>query len=152
MTNTNETEASVEQKTGDVVAVADNLYRGKMLVLSLVLIIYCGGFFLYDGFIGWPNRNRTLDKLDKQRDAVIDPAEKSRLTKEMEKLGSRKTDLDIVLQKVIGFASVPLGAWVLFNSLRKSRGEIRMSGQTIFLPGRSPIRFDAITTVDQRRW
>src|SRR3954471_17365934 len=123
MTDTMQTD-SVQPTGADIVATADNWYRGKMLVTSLVLIVYCGGFFLYDGFIGWPKRNQNIDRLDKERDAATDPAAKAKLTSDMEKLGSRKSSMDMTFQKVIGSISIPLGIWVLVRSLRKSRGEI----------------------------
>src|SRR3954449_8735656 len=152
MTNTNETQAASTEQNRDIVATADNWDRGKKIVISLVLIIYCGGFFLYDGFIGWPARNQKLDQLDKQRDVTHDSAEKARLTSEMEKLGAHKSSLDILLQKVIGFISLPAGVWYLVNTFRKSRGEIRMSGSPRSVPGPPPIPLESITAVDNRRW
>lgn len=152
MTNTNETEAASTEPNRDIVATADNWDRGKKTVISLVLIIYCGGFFLYDGFIGWPARNQKLDQLDKQRDVTRDSAEKVRLTSEMEKIGAHKSSLDILLQKVIGFIALPAGVWYLINTFRKSRGEIRMSGSTVYVPGHPPIPLESITAVDNRRW
>ena len=152
MTNTNETDAPSTEQTRDIVATADNWDRGKKVVIALVLIVYCGGFFLYDGFIGWPDRNQKLDQLDKQRDRTTDSAEKVRLTSEMEKLGGHKSSLDILLQKVIGFIALPAGVWYLINTFRKSRGEIRISGSTVYVPGHPPIPLESITAVDNRRW
>ena len=149
MTESTETKT---EPTGDIVARGDTWYRGKMFIMTLALLAYCGGYFLYDGFVGYPQNNRKIDELNVKIDATKDEAEKKRLTDEKFKLGNRKSDADILLQKGIGFVSIPLGLWVGFNSYRKSRGEIRLSGETIHVPGHPPITFDAITSIDQRLW
>ena len=151
MTETNETEKQTAP-SGDIVAKGDWWDRGKMLIMGLALIIYCGGFFLYDGFIGWPNRNQHIVDLEKQRDAAKTEAERDQISIELQKTGSHKSDADILLQKIIGFISIPVGLYVLINSIRKSRGEIRLSGETLHVPGRPPITLDCITSVDQRLW
>jgi hypothetical protein len=152
MTETNSPAQSVEHPTGDIAATADNWYRGKMLILALALIVYCGGFFLYDGFVGWPARNQNISKVEKQIDATSDRTEKDRLTQERFKLGDPKSSADILLQKIIGFIALPVGFYVLIGSLRKSRGEIRLTGQTLHVPGHPPVPFEAITSMDERLW
>jgi hypothetical protein len=151
MTETNETEKQAAP-SGDIVATGDWWYRGKMLIMGLALIIYCGGFFLYDGFVGWPNRNAHIAELEKQRDATKTEAERDQISVEIQKTGAHKSDFDIMLQRVIGFVAIPLGLFVLINSIRKSRGEIRLSGETLHVPGHPPITLDSITEIDQRLW
>ena len=151
MTQTNPP-AETLPNSGDLVARGDNWYRGKMLILSLALILYCGGFFLYDGFVGYPKQNRQIDDLNRQVDATTNPQELARLNDQRAKLGDKKNDAAIMLQKVIGFAALPVGFFVLINSLRKSRGEIRLTGQTLHVPGHPPVPFEAITSIDERLW
>ena len=151
MTEINETEKQASPSS-DIVARGDWWYRGKMLIMSLALIIYCGGFFLYDGFIGWPNRNAHIVELEQQRRDAKTETERDQISIQIQNAPGHKSDADILLQKVIGFVSIPLGLYVLINSLRKSRGEIRLAGETLHVPGHPPITLDCITAVDQRLW
>jgi hypothetical protein len=149
---TQSSESINSSSSADIVARGDNWYRGKMSIMALALIIYCGGFFLYDGFIGYPRLNRNIDDLDRQVDLTKDPKKIARLNEEKFKLGNKKNDAAILLQKVIGFVSIPLGLYVLMNALRSSRGKIRLSGQTLQVPGHPPVTFESITSIDQRLW
>ena len=79
-------------------------------------------------------------------------AENAKIAEELQKTGSHKSDADILLQKIIGFVSIPLGLYVLINSMRKSRGQIRLAGETLYVPGHPPITLDCITEIDQRLW
>jgi hypothetical protein len=152
MTSTTESPAPASTPAGEIVARPDNWYRVKWIAMSLGIILYCGGRFLQDGFINYPRNNQRIAEVEKQRDLTKDPAEKTRLDKERDALGAIKTDYDLNLQKFIGFVSLPLGLWLLINTLKKTRGQIRLSGQTVDAPGHPPVPFESITSIDNRLW
>jgi hypothetical protein len=137
---------------GEIVAGPDNWYRIKWIAMSLGIIIYCGGFFLYDGFIRYPQNNAKIAEVEKQIETEKDKDKLVELHKRREPLGAIKTNYDLNIQKAIGFISLPLGLWLLMNTLKKTRGQIRLSGQTVHVPGHPAVPFEAITSIDNRIW
>lgn len=118
--------------TGDVVARAARYYRMTRYLMFVILLGY-GAWSLYDGFVSWP----------KQEAEFVQSQGKS---------GVHRSDMDILFNRVLGIALPPLGVLMLVSILYKSRGEIRLSGNTLTAPGHPAVPFDAITALDKRLW
>jgi hypothetical protein len=142
------------EPAGPVVARAGQYYR-NMRYLMFVLFVGFGAWFAYDGWVGWPKMNEQIRALSRQRDAlpVGDPGIKP-LNDQLAKLnnGKEKTGWDIGLQKFLAIALPALGMFVLGRALYRSRGEVRLDGQTLYAPGHPPVPFDNITEIDRRLW
>jgi len=117
--------------TGDVVARAGSYYRWTRYIMVLVLIGY-GLWSIRDGFFRYPRENAEAKAQGKE----VLPHQ----------------GLDIPFNRTFGVILPPLGLAYLIYILRKSRGEYRLSGQTLHAPGHSPIPFDSITALDERLW
>jgi hypothetical protein len=143
-----------EQATGPIVATAGRYYR-NMRYLMFVLFLGFGAWFGYDGWIGWPKMNDQIRKLTAERQALppSDPRSKQ-LFDELQKLnnGELRNDWSIFLQKFLCVTLPLLGTFVLIRALYRSRGEVRLEGQTLSVPGHPPIPFENITEVDRRLW
>jgi hypothetical protein len=106
-------------------------YRVKWLLMGVIMIA-AGAWFLYDGFVKWPEQNRVAQE-------------------------KGYTELphggyDIPLQRTIGFALPPLGVFAMCWCLYHSRGQYRLAGDTLYVPGHPPVPLDAIQTIDKTKW
>jgi hypothetical protein len=117
-------------KPGDIVA-RGALYFRMTRIGMLVLLAGIGAWFFYDGFYHWP--------------AEVAPYKEA-------KLKPPHTDLDIFLNQMLGILLPPAGVAALALGLWQSRGEIRLSGNTLSVPGHEPIALDTIETIDKSRW
>jgi len=116
----------------DITARAGTYYRrARYLIVAACILL--GAYFMYDGFVGYPNQNANAFKLD--------PNAKQ-----------PQSDLDIVIQKVLGIVLPIVGVAYLVWTLRNSRGEVRLSGSVLHAPGHPPIPIDAITQIDKQKW
>jgi hypothetical protein len=132
MTNTNETDTQAPAtSTGPVVAKAATYYRMTRYIMVAVLFVY-GLWSIRDGFIVYPRENEEARKAGK--DVMPHAA------------------LDIPFNRFFGVILPPLSIVMLVMCLRKSRGTIELSGDTLTAPGHPPVPLDAITAVDQRLW
>lgn len=130
--------ANSQPAAGDIVARGDSWFRMKWVGMGL-LFLAGAGWFLYDGFVGWPKENEAIIAKAKAEDRPI--PEKS-----------LHSDTDVALQKVIGFCIVPLSLLIVLRGFRGTRGEYRLSGDTLHVPGHPPVPLDAIRAIDQSKW
>ncbi len=132
-----ETAQVAPAETGDIVAKADRRYRGKWCFIGLAFL---GGaiWFLRDGYVGYEAEN---EKARQQAVAAGKPVP--------ERLHS---DTDIRLQRIIGFGLLPLGFLMLFKAFYSGRGEYRLSGGVLHVPGHPPVPLDSIRSIDQSNW
>ena len=149
-----QTQVAPEGPGGDVVARAGRYYRNTRYVMC-ALLIGAGLWFAYDGWIGWPEHNRKLAEVKRRIDDAERAGDKDAAAAARTELGGmskEKSSSDILLQKVLAFSLPPVGiallAWALYNS----RGEYRLAGSTLSVPGHPPITFDQITRIDKRLW
>jgi hypothetical protein len=116
---------------GDLVARAGRYYRNTRYLLALGVLIY-GIWNIHDGFFTWPNENEV--NFQQGFDKPL------------------HSDMDILFNRVLGLGLVPgsilLLAWALYNS----RGEIRLSGQTLSVPGHPPVSLTGIESIDKSKW
>lgn len=114
-----------------IVARAGRYYRNARYLMVL-LCLGLSGWFAYDGWIGWPRENA----------AAIQRGE--------EKLP--RSDFDILLQRILAGALPFAGLGILIRALHHSRGEYRLDGHTLHVPGHPPVPLDAITSIDKTKW
>jgi hypothetical protein len=151
---TSDVPVSNETGGGDIVARAGQDYRYRRYILC-ALLIGVGVWFGYDGYVGWPEHNRQLADVKRQIEEAERGGDKDAAAIARTKLGSMSkehSDNDIRLQKLLAFALPPLGiallAWALYNS----RGEYRLSGTTLSVPGHPAVSIDQIQRIDKRLW
>lgn len=126
--------------SGPVIARAGRYYRNARYIM-VTLIIGFGVYFLYDGFVGYPKKN------DAER------AKPENINEKGEFIGKLPySNWDVGLQKALGFALPPLGLAYLAFFMHRSRGEYRMEGQTVSIPGHPPFLLDEVTKLDKKLW
>jgi hypothetical protein len=143
-----------EQSAAAVVVAGPGSYYRNTRYLMTVILIGMGLWFGYDGFVGWPKSNEMRAKLEseaKSADARGDRAQAERLIQEAGKYKAH-TPTDIRFQKVLCFILPPVAIVLLIRSLRQSRGEYRLEGTTLHVPGHPAVPFENITEIDKRLW
>jgi len=139
----------------EIVAGPDAGYRWKHLLMA-VLVIAGGLWFAYDGWVRWPAENTRADKVQKDKDAaeqerVVDKEKVEKLSRELSEL-KRHTELDLLFQKVLAFTLPTFGLiWGIWT-LKDTRGQYRMAGNTLTAPGHPPITYENIRRIDKRKW
>ena len=140
---------------GPVVARPSNDYRVRRYLMC-ALLFGAGLYFLYDGYVGWPAKNARIAEVQAAQEAAAarsDSAEEVRLGQELKALGDPKSDLSILIQKLLGFGLPPLALAYLVYTLRASRGEYRLDEDDVLhVPGHPPVPLSAVTGVDRGRW
>ena len=129
MTTTSSEQSS--QPGGEIVARAGSYYRNTRYVIAAV-VFFMGIWFIRDGYFKWPKENQEVRAAGK----TIVP----------------HSDSDIRLQRILGIVLPPLSVLLLARWLYISRGEYRLSGQTLYVPGHPPVPFEMITAIDKRQW
>src|SRR5688572_2258192 len=109
------TEANVSE---EIVAKAGKYYRNTRYLMA-IMFIGMGFWFAYDGFIHWP-------RLKAEAEAKLARGEKTE---------KPKTNMDILIQRMLGVSLPPLGVALLAWTLYNSRGAYRLSGSTLHVPG-----------------
>ena len=134
--------ASIEASTpadvpGEIVARAGRYYRWTRYLISIGLLIGYGSLFIRDGFFTWP---RELER-----------------AKQLEEIGSHAevkphSETDVMINRALGLTMPPLGMALLVWTLYNSRGQYRLSGHTLYVPGHPPVPLDAIIKIDKTLW
>ncbi len=120
----------------DIVAKAGTYYRNARYIIC-ALALGLGLYFAYDGWIGYPNEQAKFDRMtDKEQSVAYRP----------------HTATDIRIQKRLSVGLIPLAFIALAFFLYRSRGEYRLSGTTLYVPGHPPVPFDAIVGIDKSNW
>ena len=130
--------ASSPPPDGDLVARPDRTYRIKWVAVGLLMLGW-GWWSLYDGFVAWERENER---------AIQEAREQGRPIPE--KLPHDQ--LGIQLNRLIGIALQPVGAFLIFWALHSSRGVYRLEGATLHVPGHPPVPLDAIREIDKSKW
>src|SRR4051794_20313696 len=127
------TASSTEQSAipqGPIVAYYGRYYRNTrylMFVLFMVFGIWC----MYDGIYKWPRQNAEASA--RGQNPPHGP-------------------YDVPLQKALAIILPPLSLFVLLRALHNSRGEIRLDGDTLSIPGHPPVPLSAIRKIDKGLW
>jgi hypothetical protein len=151
MTAVPEPSASKPVSTGDIIARPASYYRNTRYLMT-IMFIAMGAWFGYDGFVRYPAENARIEQLER----IMDTADKKspeydRATTERQKL-KLHTDTDLLLQRALAFLLPPAGLAILFWAHYNSRGVLRLSGQTLHVPGHPPVPFSTIRSVDKGLW
>ncbi len=136
-----------------VVAGPGQYYRNTRYLMTLILV-GMGLWFGYDGFKHWPEENRKYAALETLK---IEARRRGDLVHEQQFIQQQTaykthSDTDILLQKILCFVLPPLGFVVLLRALHNSRGEYRLDGQILNVPGHPPVPFEYITELDRHLW
>jgi hypothetical protein len=135
----------------DIVAKASREYRIKRL-LMVVLLVGWGGWSLYDGYVKYPRDNAKIADIKKQiQQKPKDDPEVTKLETQLRQL-KEYTNTDIFLNRLLGWTLPPIGLLMLLFALHNSRGEYRLRGETLSVPGHPPVPFNAIDSVDRSKW
>ncbi|HRK31945.1 MAG TPA: hypothetical protein PLD59_12775 [Tepidisphaeraceae bacterium] len=139
--------------TGDIVARAARYYR-MTRYLIIAMLLGWGGWSIWDGFFKWPADSAKYDLINSDMIAAEKAGNQARKNELAEELKNYKkhTDLDIFLNKLFGVAFPPLALFMLWWTLHNSRGEIRLSGDTLTVPGHPPVTLDQLTELDRKLW
>lgn len=154
MTQTNQASATPAERGEPIVARYGSYYR-NMRYIMVTLVVAFGAWFGYDGFVGYPEHNRKYDEIfSRQEEAQRrqDNETAARLADELRKHGARKTPTDIALQKWLSFLLPPIGLAYLAFVLHRSRGEYRLEGTRLFLPGGRQLDLAQVKSVDNALW
>jgi len=149
-----ETSASTQPKplpAQPIVAKAGSYYR-NMRYLICALCVFMGAWFLYDGMVGYPAKNKKVDDVAAKRDAATDPTEIATYSAELTKLGEKHPEGDLKNQKIIGSILPFVGFALLGYWLYKSRGEYRLENDVLTVPGHPPIPINAVQAIDTSSW
>lgn len=137
-----------------IIAGPGTYYRNTRYIMLLVLV-GMGIWFGYDGFVGWPRLNEQIKAVQAQHEEASRRNDNRRaavLLEQLKKMGNLHTDWDIGLQKFLAFTLPPLGIILLLRALHNSRGEYRLDGTTLYVPGHPPVPFENITEIDRHLW
>lgn len=148
-----------------MVARAGTYYRNARYIMFTIIVLM-GVWFLYDGFVKYPEENRQYDtvsvkiteleaqsrELEKQGRAFDNQAELDRLVFKRKQEMKQHPEFSIRVQKILGFALPPIGIGLLIYWLRKSRGEISITNRVLNAPGNPPVPIETIDELDKELW
>jgi hypothetical protein len=128
--------AAADPASGDVVARADFQYRWRSWAFAILMLIV-GGWSLNDGFVVYPRDNAAWERMAGSVDRPPKPPH--------DQAGVIFNQFAGVLCTVV---SIPFLIW----RERRSRGEYRLSGNRLSVPGHEPVTLDQIRGLDLLRW
>ena len=73
------------------------------------------------------------------------------LAKELSSL-KKHTETDLLIQKLLAFTLPAFGIFWGVWTMRETKGQYRMSGDTFYFPDHPPITYDNIRRIDKRKW
>ena len=146
--------AATGDGSADIVARGSFDYRGRRY-LMVVLLVAMGVWFAYDGFKGWPAENAKIQSLS----AELDKANHAGLKEKVRELDANPlahkpphSSKDLFFQKMLAVVLPALAGFTLIWALYNSRGEYRLSGKKLSVPGHPNVLLDSIVTVDKQNW
>jgi hypothetical protein len=148
------------QNDGDIVAGPGAYHRYARFAIALLFLVY-GIWSIRDGFFEYPRANAAavqaeVDRIRAAREEMgqtLSAEEEARIRAETpQPHGPPDNDLDIPFNQALGIILPPLAVLVVIRTLYRSRGQYRLSGQTLSIPGHPPIPLDAIRRIDKRLW
>ena len=150
----------------EVVAHISREWRRRMLFMFF-MIFGIAAWFLYDGYILWPDEAQRHTEYLEIKDALIEAGdavdEKStsvrlaweRHARELDyrrNIPKERTEGDIREQRVIGLimmvGALLNGAWVAWNHTRQVRAE----GEIVIGASGERVEIDAIIAIDRKKW
>jgi len=158
-------QASMSSQSPDVsdvvVARAGRYYRFTHLLMG-VLLLAAGAWFGYDGWFGWPRENIKRDgiqhKIDDLNTLLIKDHANEDIQKQLAELTvardklTKHKGLDIPIQRLLSETLPIAGILMLIWTMYNSRGIYRLEGNTLSVPGHSPIDLSQVMSVDRTKW
>ena|SRR5688572_7056058 len=121
----------------EIIARPSRSYRLKWCVMGLVLIGY-GAWSLYDGFVRYPEANaHALRPKDQGGLGLTVPPHPG---------------LDIPFNQWIGMILPVVGLFAAGWALYNSRGQYRLAGSSLYVPGHPEVPLDSIRAIDKTKW
>ena len=115
-----------------IIAPPARAYRIRFIVMFIVFVAM-GGWFGYDGIVGYPQANADFLVTHKGENAP-------------------HSDMDLLFQKALMVILPIAGVGLLVWCLRRSRGVYRLEGTTLHVPGHPPVELSSITTINKKNW
>ena len=150
----------------EVVARISKEWRRRMLVMFF-MIFGIAAWFLYDGYILWPNEAQRHSEYLEIKDSLIEAGEAvdtkstsvrlawERHAREMDyksNIPKERTDGKIKEQRVIGWlimaTALLYGAWIVWNHTR----QVRANGEIVISASGERVVIDSIIAIDRKKW
>ena len=150
----------------ELVARISTEWRRRMLFM-LFMIFGIAAWFLYDGYILWPDEAQRHDEYLEIKDMLIDAGDAvdgkstsvrlawERHAREMDyrrNIPKERTDGDIKEQRVIGWimmvGALLYGVWIAWNHTR----QVRVEGEIVIGASGQRVELDSITAIDRKKW
>jgi hypothetical protein len=121
-----------------IIARAAGYYRLTRYIM-VVAVVVCGLWFARDGYVKWPRENQEYREARSHHLDSVSPE-------------LRHSEMDIQIQKALGWGLPPLALLILAWSLYRSRGAYRLDERGLSVPGQPLIEPDRIAALDMSRW
>ena len=150
----------------EVVARISKEWRRRMLVMFF-MIFGIAAWFLYDGYILWPNEAQRHSEYLEIKDSLIEAGEAvdtkstsvrlawERHAREMDyksNIPKERTNGKIKEQRVIGWlimaTALLYGAWIVWNHTR----QVRADGEIVISASGERVVIDSIIAIDRKKW
>lgn len=122
--------------SGDIVARVDFQYRWRSFAFAF-LILAIGLWCLHDGFLVYPRENAAWERMGNRADRPARPPH---------------DPPGVLFNQFAGILCTAISVPILIWREYRSRGEYRLSGRTLQVPGQPPVSFDEIQGLDLVRW
>ncbi len=147
------------------------VWKRRMWML-MALVLGTGGWFFYDGFIGWPAEMKRHGEYQKYVEGLIERGEITREladtphNKALEEgwrgearrrgwstgVPAARTGKDFRFQKILGAAAFAVALVIFGWYVISNRRVLRCDGNTIECPDGTRATFDEVTGVNRKRW
>jgi hypothetical protein len=131
--------ATTTPDAGETIVARGGTYYRYTRYAFAALILGFGIAFVYDGFHRYPRHN------EQHRLHVLDPAKHP-------DDAPVHSQTDINFQKVLGIVLPPAAIGLLAWTLYRSRGQYRLTGDVLSVPGHPDVPLDAVTQIDLSKW
>jgi hypothetical protein len=123
-------EATQQQAGPVIVARAGTYYRVARFIMA-GLIFAMAAWFAYDGYVKYPRQN--AEAIERGHTPP-------------------HSDLDLLIQRLLGYGLPPLGIALVIWTLYNSRGAYRYDGRTLTAPGHPAVPLEQIARIDKTLW
>lgn len=120
----------------EIVAGPGSWYRKARYIMAII-VFGCAAWFAYDGWIGYPNKNKQVDEYEARKEKAP---------------FARMDDLSIAIQKILAVSLPVVGIGIIVWLRYNSRGTFRLKDDVLYAPGHPPIPLDAIRQIDKSKW
>jgi len=135
--------------------------------MAAMFVGFCA-YFLYDGFVGYPKQKEIYERFEafaaaqhgKSELEMFELWDKQAAAEKLPLAGTdgkaikhmKKTDGDILQQKIFGFALVPVAAMVLFSWLKTFSRWVAVDEKGVTTSSGQSAPWESMTKLDKVRW